>query len=230
MDKPNYHSNTVYLVRHAEGIDNVERTFSYKKFDRPLSTRGVLQAQQTAAYFELLPIAAVYASPLLRAQETAQHIAQAAGDLPVVIVEEFREINMGDLEGQPVYGETWEAFVQVLRAWHTGSPDQSYPNGENYPMLLDRMRRGLQTALQGREKQHIVIVGHGGIFTNTLNAICQNVDLLEIFKKENLNCSVTELEMEDGATPGRLVRWADTGHLHGPAADFVDPTPRNHET
>ena len=42
--------NLVYLVRHGENPANLLKQFSYRKVDYPLTEKGVLQAEQTAAY------------------------------------------------------------------------------------------------------------------------------------------------------------------------------------
>src|SRR5689334_15064805 len=91
--------NSLYLVRHGENWANITREFSHKKVDYSLTPKGILQAQQTAELFKSKQIDEIYASPLKRARETAEIIAQALG-LDVVVVEHFREVNVGALEGQ----------------------------------------------------------------------------------------------------------------------------------
>ncbi len=54
----------------------------------------------TIAYFKDKHIHKVYASPLKRARETAGIIAKEF-DLPVTVLEQFREINVGLLERLP---------------------------------------------------------------------------------------------------------------------------------
>src|SRR5438876_836997 len=61
---------SVWLVRHAhvyDGLDDVHAP--------PLSPRGREQAGRLAQRMRALPVAAVYASPARRAQETARHLA-----------------------------------------------------------------------------------------------------------------------------------------------------------
>ena len=59
--------NTLYLVRHGENRANLTKQFSYKTVDYPLTPKGVLQAQQTAEFFQDKQIDEIYASPLKRA-------------------------------------------------------------------------------------------------------------------------------------------------------------------
>ncbi len=90
--------NRFLLVRHAENPANLTHEFSYKKIDYPLTEKGRLQAQQTAEHLQHQPVTSVYASPLKRTVETAEIIAQPHG-LSVRVLEQFREVNIGDLEG-----------------------------------------------------------------------------------------------------------------------------------
>src|SRR5579872_6100860 len=95
------HTNTLYLVRHGENLANITKEFSYKLVDYPLTPKGVLQAEQTAAFFlNTIPLMAAFASPLKRARETAEIIARAQ-NLSVTVLEEFREVNVGDMEQRP---------------------------------------------------------------------------------------------------------------------------------
>lgn len=126
--------NTLYFVRHGEGQDNVARQFSYKRVDRSLTERGRLQATQTADYLAGRPIDGIFCSPMKRAHETALIIARRLGK-ELTVLEEFREVNVGDLDGQPFNDESWGIYHDITNAWYTGCAHISYPNGEDYQAL-----------------------------------------------------------------------------------------------
>src|SRR4051812_19831112 len=214
--------NTLYLIRHGENPANITREFSHRLVDYPLTPKGVLQAQQTGEYFKDQQIDAIYCSPLKRAIETAEIIGRAIGMEPVVM-EEFREVNVGALEALGGSPENWATHDAIVRAWFEGQPDRMFPEGENYHMLLERMRAGVERILQEQEGKKSIIVGHGGIFTFTLKDICREVDLAMLIKSYGHNCSITEIEMHaiDGRLDGVLKRWAAFDHLSGEAAAFV---------
>jgi broad specificity phosphatase PhoE len=212
--------NRLFLVRHGENRANLTREFSYKLVDYSLNARGILQAQQTAAYFKDKPIHAVYSSPLKRAVETADIIGQALG-LPVTVIEQFREINVGQLEGQEPTAEQWAFHDRIFYAWLAGDPTPKFPGGEDYGELLDRMQAGIRQALAGRDGQNVIVVGHGGNTTVTLKDICANVDTDCLLRASNPNCSITEIVFENGHGPGELIRWASADHLHGEAANAL---------
>ncbi|WP_214000768.1 phosphoglycerate mutase family protein [Arsukibacterium sp.] len=67
-------ANTIYLVRHAEKQDDGK--------DPALSECGQARAQALADYFAKVPLAAVYATPYQRTQQTAAAVANSK-HLPV---------------------------------------------------------------------------------------------------------------------------------------------------
>ncbi len=217
--------NTVYLVRHGENPANITHEFSYKKVDYPLTPKGVLQAQQTGEYFKGRDIDEIYASPLKRAKETAEIIAQSL-HLPIAVMEQFREVNVGDLEEMPPTEENWKMHDRVVEAWFEGKHTVSFPGGEDYDSLLSRLRDGLLTVTANKTGKRIVIAGHGGIFTRPIQDICPGVDIQKVLRNPNYNCSITEIELTTGETDvvGVLKQWASYSHLHGEAADLVPGT------
>src|SRR5450432_900586 len=152
--------NTIYLVRHAENVANLTKEFSHKLVDYSLTAKGILQAQQTAEYFRDKYIDEIYSSPLKRARETAAIIAEE-DHLPVTIVEQFREVNVGSLEGRPPNAENWALHERILQDWKTGKHETTFPDGENYTQLLARMRSGLREISANKHNQRIVVVAHG---------------------------------------------------------------------
>ena len=121
--------NTIYLVRHGENKANLTKEFSYRLVDYPLTDKGVLQAQQTAEYFQDKAIHEVYASPLKRAVQTAEIIGAALKVEPKVI-EPFREINVGALERIPPSAQTWRIHNGIIQNWRQGNYELAFPGGK----------------------------------------------------------------------------------------------------
>jgi broad specificity phosphatase PhoE len=211
--------NTIYLVRHGENTANLTGEFSYKHVDYSLTPKGRVQAQQTAAFFKDKRIDAIYSSPLKRARETAAIIGQAL-ELPVTNVEQFREVNVGDLEGRPPTAENWAIHNRIVADWLSGKREVAFPGGENCLQLLRRMQEGLLEVTRTQEGKHLIIVGHGGLFTFTLNDLCPNVEMEEIIRQVNHNCSVTTIELDscEERPAGVLKAWALCTHLSGETA------------
>jgi len=216
--------NRLYWVRHGESYVNLTKEFSHRLVDKPLTPKGVLQAQQTAEYFAGKEMATIYCSPLLRAAETAQVIAERIGQT-VTPLENFRELDDGDLEKQPPSPETWAIFLSVILAWKAGDLAVSFPGGENYYTLLHRMKTGIRKVVENHPDLPVLVVAHGGSFASTLQAWC--ADAVQAEGRPLDNCSVTEIEVEivDDDVRGRLLRWADVSHLHGEAAQIISGLP-----
>jgi broad specificity phosphatase PhoE len=216
----------IYLVRHGENRANITKEFSYRKVDYPLTEKGRLQAEQTAVYFRDKEIHAIYSSPLRRAKETADAIAEAVG-APVVIRENFREVNVGILEDQGPTPEAWTLHDAIMDEWRAGRVEVTFPGGENYVTLCERMYTGLLEIAQNHPGQNIVVVAHGGIIGAGVRDICANVDLEELNQVPNRNCAVTEmtLALEDDRIASELIRWAACDHIDGAAANFVPASP-----
>ena len=212
--------NRLYLVRHGENPANVNRQFSHRKIDFTLNAKGILQARQTAAYFRGKPIHEIYASPLKRTIQTAQIIADEVG-LPFQVLENFRELNVGDLEGRPTSEKIWARHDAILAAWAGGNPDVQFPGGEDYHTLWNRYRSGIEQIVAGKTDRNIIIAGHASLFTCTLHDLCPHIDPATIEFKHIRNCSITQVDVEwvDGRLCGHLVEWSYSGHLSGAAAE-----------
>jgi broad specificity phosphatase PhoE len=218
------HTNTFYLVRHGENPANISKEFSYKLVDYSLTPKGVLQAEQTAEFLrQTVRLTAAYASPLKRAYETGEIIARAQG-LPVTIMEEFREINVGDLEQKPPTEENWREHDRILGEWFRGHLDISFPGGENFLQLVERTQRGLLQIAREHDEQHILVASHGGILAALVYTFCPRERGLITSVMDN--CAITEVKLhtsEDTILDGSLSCWASATHLSGEAAQLVSP-------
>jgi broad specificity phosphatase PhoE len=223
----NITTNTLYLVRHGENPANRTKEFSYKLVDYSLNEQGQRQALQTAEFFKNIPLDAVYSSPLKRAHETANIIAQPH-HLSVMLLEEFREVNVGHLELPAPSHDTlirnWQLHDKIIREWVKGNHTETFPGGENFLTLLARSRRGLLTVIRGRSNQHILIAAHGGILAAIVQAFCQKTDGVRASNHMG-NCAITEVELttnEDKEEISGVMRcWASVTHLSGEAAEQV---------
>lgn len=75
------------LVRHGEASPAIDGNDT----KRPLTARGHAQAQQTAEYLKELIVPDVFVvSPLLRAQETLEHIQEFFPNVPVLLCDKIK--------------------------------------------------------------------------------------------------------------------------------------------
>ena len=95
---------TLILVRHAESTGNSGSTIQGWT-DTELTEAGRSQAAAVARRLSRLPLAAVYASPLARARDTALAVAGLAG-LEVVQLDDLRERYYGQAQETRVASAT----------------------------------------------------------------------------------------------------------------------------
>ena len=216
--------NTVWLVRHGENRANLTGEFSHRIVDYPLTPLGWRQARCTAAYIAPFPITAVYASPLQRAQQTAACIAEPH-QLSVQIIEAFREVDVGRLEREPPTKATWALHDRIFAAWYAGNHAVAFPDGEDYHTLLGRMQAGLRQTTANRCGEHIVIVGHGGLFNTTIKDLCPQADLAALLAAGFPNGAVSQIELhcEAGGLWGMLKYWAYRTHLDALTDSNLEP-------
>src|ERR1700758_2005170 len=125
----------VHLLRHGE-VHNPKHILYGRLPGSPLSANGRMMAAAAADYFAGRPVAAVFASPLERAQETAQPVAERLG-LPITTDE--RRIEWGNvLEGKSVSRAS--LAVNPLNwkyLWNPFTPSW----GEPYQQVTTRVRQ-----------------------------------------------------------------------------------------
>jgi probable phosphoglycerate mutase len=93
---------TIYLIRHAEAEGNLYRRI-HGQYDSRVTQREESRLPRLENRFKDLTIDAVYASDLLRAQETAGAIYKRHG-LMLSLAPNLREVNIGVWEDR-TWGE-----------------------------------------------------------------------------------------------------------------------------
>ncbi len=91
---------TLYIIRHGEVAFPDMRKRCIGRTDLPLSEEGRRHGEKLRAYFLEHPIEAVYTSPLQRAKETANILAD--GRIPCREKEGLTELYMGEWENLPL--------------------------------------------------------------------------------------------------------------------------------
>jgi broad specificity phosphatase PhoE len=150
----------VYLVRHGQTLWNAEGRYQ-GKMDSTLSPLGRSQAARLARALAAVPFAAVYSSPLVRAWDTALVIA-ASHRLPVVPVEELREIFLGAWEGL-TEGEITRRFGAVIARRRRDAERVVPEGGESLAQVQARAMRAIEGILARHGEGTIAVVAHGAV-------------------------------------------------------------------
>jgi len=206
------------LVRHGESLWNGERRIQGNQ-DPALSPRGRRQVALLAARLRAhlpTPVAGIYTSPLRRAAETAQRIAEAFG-LPVVPEPDFREMGLGAWEGLTV-AEVRAAFPGAYERWLEDPATFPPPGGECLKAFSARVVRAFESAGARHAGADVVVVSHGGVIKALLcHVLGLNPGSLFRIKQDNTAVSQVELDGE----VRRVVLVNDTCHLSGAGAGLV---------
>jgi probable phosphoglycerate mutase len=162
------------LVRHGETASNLKMALDSLPPGPPLTDAGVAQAAALAESLADEPVAAVYASTAVRAQQTAAPVASAHG-LEVEVVEGVQEIFCGDLEGRHDR-EAFEIFIAAVKRWAEGDLDVPLPGGESGRQVLDRYLAAVdKISARHRDGDTAVLVSHGASLRMAALALAGNV-------------------------------------------------------
>lgn len=205
------------LVRHGETERN-RRKLTLGRADVPLNDRGLAQARAVAASF-LRPPAAIYASPLVRAADTAAAIA-AATRLNVVVEPDLMEMDVGEMEHLSGV-ELRERYPEFLRAWLSGdAADARMPGGETLREVQDRAWSAIVRIHQPAPDGEVVAVSHNFVIATTVCRVLR-LPLVEFRNLRHSLASRTVIDMRDGRAT--LISLNDTAHLQA-AGLAGDPT------
>jgi broad specificity phosphatase PhoE len=143
------------MVRHGQTLWNHERRIQGGSSDTPLSENGQQQIKDLGLSMKEVKIRAVYSSPLQRAQNTAQAIANHH-HLKVNIEPDFRELEVGQFEGMSIEGLTKD-FSSFLLDWREGDGKSKLPGGESLADLRDRTWGKVQEIISGTNGTVVVV-------------------------------------------------------------------------
>jgi broad specificity phosphatase PhoE len=144
----------VHLLRHGE-VSNPNGVLYGRLPGYHLSANGRLMAAAAADFFAERPVAALFASPLERAQETARPVAERLG-LEIVTDERLTE-SVNVLEGKTVTLTRLALDPANWRyLWNPFRPSW----GEPYPQVVTRMRQVIDRAREAAPGQEAVCVSH----------------------------------------------------------------------
>jgi probable phosphoglycerate mutase len=197
----------VIAVRHGETAWNAGSRIQ-GQLDIELNGAGLWQAGRLARALEEETIAAVYASDLARARQTASAIAQAHG-LDVLTDAGLRERAFGHLEGR-TFADIEIAWPEQARRWRTRDPGFVPEGGESLLTFRARVTAAAARIAARHPGELIVMVAHGGVM-DVLYRAATGQELQAPRTWELRNAAINRLLWTpQGFT---LTGWADTRHL-----------------
>lgn len=187
----------IYFVRHGE-TDFNKNGFIQGRSNIPLNDHGRQQAKEAADYFRKNRISfdKVYASPLIRAHETASIVS--GWDMAQIITDErLQELAFGTAEGMN-YKEMPEGLLNLFK-----KPEcyQVPEGGESIDMLVTRCQSFLDDLRklpdEAPEVKCVLAATHGAALRGFLS--CIEKSSREAFWKKGLeNCCIAKVSLENG--------------------------------
>ncbi len=147
----------IYLIRHAETETTIEDRFAGSA-NLPLAPEGREHAEELATRLKQFDIDAVYASPLKRAMETAQMIAETRG-LSVVPVDALREIAHGHWEGM-TRAEVEQKYPDEYAAYERDPFDSAPEGGESAKSVIERAAPALIAIVRAHPDESVAVISH----------------------------------------------------------------------
>jgi broad specificity phosphatase PhoE len=191
----------LYFARHGESDANVGRVFWNGPAGYGLTEKGRGQAEQLADNLRGVRFAAIYASPVLRAVQTAEILSECL-DVPYEIADGLREYDVGVLEGQAYNKDNQELYWEVTMAWmERGEWDARIEGGESYNDIKDRFMpfiRGLEDAYRQTDA-NVLLIGHGGTYRSMMPLLLCNIDVAYVLEHhfDYTTCVVAEMRGDD---------------------------------
>ena len=186
----------LYFVRHGESEANVLGTISNRGSIHGLTERGRRQAEALASDLSSVPVARIYSSPLLRAVETAEVLAEAL-DVAYEVTDALREFDCGIAEGRSD-SAAWELHRQIIGQWlQDGQLDARIEQGESFADIQSRFVPFVEGLLEAPgDAESAILLGHGGLYQCMLPDVLVNIERGEEFSFPNAAYVLAEARAE----------------------------------
>lgn len=195
------------LIRHGETDMNRELRFQ-GHVNVSLNAIGLEQARRLAARMAGEKADAVYASDLLRAQQTAEPIAGTLS-LPAVAETGLREQHFGRVDGMRV-DDIKRELPDAWAGWMRFEQDFAMPEGESTRMFHARVMEAVYRVCASHPRQTIVVVTHGGVL-DMIYRTARSLGLDGPRQSEIPNAGFNRIKVRQGGID--ILSWADTRHL-----------------
>ena len=200
-------ATTLYLVRHGSTVHSTQWRFSGRN-DLPLDDAGRAQAAALAVAPALSAVTAVISSPILRARQTAEAIADELG-LDVRVDDGLAETDFGEWEGL-TFAEISERYPAQLARW-LASTATAPPGGESFDAVAERVRPARDRIVETYPGQPVAVVSHVTPI-KTMLRLALEAPPVTLFKLHLDTASISRVDhYADGNESVRL--FNDTHHL-----------------
>lgn len=207
---------TIWVVRHGESAGNVALAaaeaaghptiaIAARDADVPLSDTGEHQASALGRWFAQMPKerrpTAILSSPYLRAQRTAEIVAETAGlslaPRDYAIDERLREKEFGVFDRLTKHGIAQRHPEQAELRRAVGKFYYRPPGGESWCDVVLRLRSVLDMLARDYADERVLLVGHQ-VIVSCLRYSLERMNEAELLSSERespiANCAITQYD------------------------------------
>jgi 2,3-bisphosphoglycerate-dependent phosphoglycerate mutase len=195
------------LLRHGETDWNRELRFQ-GHVDVALNAIGLEQARRLARRLARETAHRLYASDLLRAQQTASPVAQQLG-LASVSNPALREQSFGRVDGMKV-DDIKAQYPQAWEGWLRFQEDFCMPEGESTRQFHTRVMDAVYRLVASHPDETLVVVTHGGVL-DMIYRTARSLGLNGPRQSEIPNAGLNRVRVHDAGID--ILAWADVQHL-----------------
>jgi 2,3-bisphosphoglycerate-dependent phosphoglycerate mutase len=143
----------VLVARHAEAafVDDV-----FSDEGGSLTPTGRAQAEALAERVAPARVRAIWCSDSSRSVQTAEIVAARLG-VPVTVRKALREVQVGDLAGEPFDAARLQ---EMAERWRSGDLGAAFPGGESGHEVLERYRAQLEEMADLHRGESVLVVAH----------------------------------------------------------------------
>ncbi len=185
----------VYIVRHGQTDTNKTASFNGSGTNLPLNDTGVKQVEALRDSFDIRKMDYVYASPLIRAQQTAEILTK--GQREIIYDDRLIELNYGNWDGKSS-AELHALYPQVFDDLGYFTENYvDYCTGESYQHLAARLTDFWQELVDKHIDESIALIFHGTASRSLVQNVLQSPEISKIGEMQN--AGVTNISVDDNS-------------------------------
>lgn len=177
----------VLIIRHGETAWNKADIFR-GRVQIGLSETGLKQAEKLAKFLSHKKIQALYCSPLQRALQTAEAVANRQ-NLAAQPLEGLTDLDFGKWEGVPVQ-EVKIKYPEAFQTWHDRPDRVEIPEGESLEQARKRALDTINKIMADNKQGTVAIVTHR-VITKVLECALLGLDNSHFWNIEQDTVGVT---------------------------------------
>ncbi len=188
-------TTNIYLVRHGE-VHNPKKIVYGRLPGFRLSTKGVLEVEQTANFLIDKNISTIYSSPLLRARQTAKIIQKKLYLPNVFLTKDLLEVKSS------AQGELSSKLDLIHHNYYAAPVWQK--NDDTMHSIRDRMSKVFKRLANKHHGQSVAVVSHGDpilILKAYINNLPMELATIRKEKYELGHAEILKIEQIDNKLP-----------------------------